>query len=57
MIHLYSKSVGWSDDVQFRTPPAGGSNKLKFIAYGDMGKAPRDHSVEHYIQVSSMMKS
>ena len=37
--------------LEFRTPPAGGSDGLKFIAFGDMGKAPRDNSVEHYIQV------
>ncbi|KAK9282724.1 hypothetical protein L1049_010944 [Liquidambar formosana] len=43
-------SVGWSDQIQFRTPPAGGSDELKFLAFGDMGKAPRDASVEHYIQ-------
>lgn len=47
-----SDSVGWSDQIQFKTPPAGGSDELKFLAYGDMGKAPRDISVEHYIQVS-----
>lgn len=47
-----SDSVGWSDQIQFKTPPAGGSDELKFLAYGDMGKAPRDVSVEHYIQVS-----
>lgn len=46
-----SNSVGWSDRIQFRTPPAGGSDELKFVAFGDMGKAPRDSSVEHYIQV------
>ncbi|GMN53716.1 hypothetical protein TIFTF001_022855 [Ficus carica] len=45
-----SNSVGWSDQIQFKTPPAGGSDELKFLAYGDMGKAPRDVSVEHYIQ-------
>ncbi|XP_043692993.1 probable inactive purple acid phosphatase 27 [Telopea speciosissima] len=45
-----SDSVGWSDQIQFRTPPAGGSSELKFLAFGDMGKAPRDGSIEHYIQ-------
>lgn len=46
-----SDSVGWSNEIQFRTPPAGGSDELKFLAFGDMGKAPRDGSTEHYIQV------
>ncbi|XP_042479945.1 probable inactive purple acid phosphatase 27, partial [Macadamia integrifolia] len=45
-----SNSVGWSDHIQFWTPPAGGSSELKFIAFGDLGKAPHDASVEHYIQ-------
>ncbi|KAL5760347.1 hypothetical protein ACOSQ2_019185 [Xanthoceras sorbifolium] len=49
-----SESVGWSDQIQFRTPPSGGSDELKFIAYGDMGKAPRDPSIEHYIQPGSL---
>ncbi|KAJ7005106.1 inactive purple acid phosphatase 27 [Populus alba x Populus x berolinensis] len=49
-----SDSVGWSDKVQFRTPPAGGSDELKFLAFGDMGKAPLDPSVEHYIQPGSL---
>ncbi|XP_042479446.1 probable inactive purple acid phosphatase 27 isoform X3 [Macadamia integrifolia] len=49
-----SDSVGWSDKIQFRTPPAGGSPELKFIAFGDMGKAPRDGSAEHYIQKGSI---
>lgn len=46
-----SDSAGWSEQIEFRTPPAGGSDELKFLAYGDMGKAPRDAAVEHYIQV------
>lgn len=46
-----SDSAGWSDQIQFKTPPAGGSDELKFLAFGDMGKAPKDASVEHYIQV------
>ncbi|KAK4419782.1 putative inactive purple acid phosphatase 27 [Sesamum alatum] len=49
-----SDSVGWSDEVTFRTPPAGGSEELKFLAYGDMGKAPLDSSAEHYIQPGSV---
>ncbi|XP_061995360.1 probable inactive purple acid phosphatase 27 [Rosa rugosa] len=49
-----SDSVGWSDRIQFRTPPVGGSDELKFLAFGDMGKAPRDSSVEHYIQPGSL---
>ncbi|XP_050154129.1 probable inactive purple acid phosphatase 27 [Malus sylvestris] len=49
-----SDSVGWSDQIQFRTPPAGGSDELKFLAFGDMGKAPRDSSAMHYIQPGSL---
>ncbi|XP_021750857.1 probable inactive purple acid phosphatase 27 [Chenopodium quinoa] len=49
-----SGAVGWSDEVQFRTPPAGGSDELMFLAFGDMGKAPRDSTVEHYIQPGSL---
>ncbi|XP_043692990.1 probable inactive purple acid phosphatase 27 [Telopea speciosissima] len=49
-----SCSTGWSNQTQFRTPPAGGSHELKFIAYGDMGKAPLDPSTEHYIQPGSI---
>ncbi|KAJ6702493.1 PURPLE ACID PHOSPHATASE-RELATED [Salix koriyanagi] len=49
-----SDSVGWSDKIQFRTPPAGGSDELKFLAFGDMGKAPLDPSAEHYIQPGSL---
>ncbi|KAL2898500.1 putative inactive purple acid phosphatase 1 [Bienertia sinuspersici] len=45
-----SAKVGWSDDIPFRTPPAGGSDELTILAFGDMGKAPRDSAVEHYIQ-------
>ncbi|XP_021887436.1 probable inactive purple acid phosphatase 27 [Carica papaya] len=50
-----SDSVGWSDEIQFKTPPAGGllDQELKFVAFGDMGKAPRDASAEHYIQPGS----
>ncbi|XP_058107139.1 nucleotide pyrophosphatase/phosphodiesterase-like [Magnolia sinica] len=49
-----SDSAGWSDQIKFRTPPAGGSDELRFLAYGDMGKAPRDPSTEHYIQPGSL---
>ncbi|WCJ39012.1 purple acid phosphatase 27 [Euphorbia peplus] len=50
-----SDSVGWSNYTEFRTPPApGGSNEVKFLAFGDMGKAPLDNSVEHYIQPGSI---
>lgn len=52
---LQSDSVGWSDQFQFQTPPAGGSNELKFLIYGDMGKAPHDASIEHYIQVCILL--
>ncbi|XP_042479552.1 probable inactive purple acid phosphatase 27 [Macadamia integrifolia] len=49
-----SDSVGWSDQIKFSTPPAGGSAELRFISFGDMGKAPLDASVEHYIQPGSI---
>ncbi|KAJ4971659.1 hypothetical protein NE237_004758 [Protea cynaroides] len=49
-----SDSVGWSDQIKFRTPPAGGSQELKFLAFGDMGKAHHDGSSEHYIQAGSI---
>ncbi|PKI33926.1 hypothetical protein CRG98_045673 [Punica granatum] len=49
-----SDSAGWSDKIQFKTPPTGGSDELKFLAFGDMGKAPKDASVEHYIQPGSI---
>ncbi|XP_054813737.1 probable inactive purple acid phosphatase 27 [Prosopis cineraria] len=45
-----SDSVGWSEQIKFSTPPAGGSDELRFLAYGDMGKTPLDASEEHYIQ-------
>ena len=43
--------MGGSDTLKFKTPPAAGSDELSFVIYGDMGKAPLDPSVEHYIQV------
>lgn len=49
-----SDAVGWSDQIEFRTPPAGGSDELKFLVFGDMGKAPLDASAEHYIQPGSV---
>ncbi|OMO75885.1 hypothetical protein COLO4_25840 [Corchorus olitorius] len=49
-----SDQVGWSDKIEFRTPPAGGSDEVKFLVYGDMGKAPLDASAEHYIQPGSL---
>ncbi|KAI3772049.1 hypothetical protein L6452_03223 [Arctium lappa] len=39
-----SDSVGWSNRINFPTPPAGGEKELKFLAFGDMGKAPPDAS-------------
>ncbi|KAJ8635668.1 hypothetical protein MRB53_009935 [Persea americana] len=50
-----SGSVGWSAQIKFKTPPAGGSDELRFLAFGDMGKAPRDPSAEHYIQPGSLL--
>lgn len=49
--------MGWSDTIKFRTPPAAGSDELSFVIYGDMGKAPFDPSVEHYIQVGEVAAS
>ncbi|XVE99859.1 hypothetical protein REPUB_Repub03eG0237800 [Reevesia pubescens] len=49
-----SDAVGWSNQIEFRTPPAGGSDELKFLVFGDMGKAPLDDSAEHYIQPGSL---
>lgn len=49
-----SDSVGWSDTNTFRMPPAAGSDETSFVIYGDMGKAPLDPSVEHYIQPGSI---
>ncbi|KAK1559857.1 hypothetical protein Q3G72_019135 [Acer saccharum] len=40
-----------SDKIQFKTPAAGGSDELKFLAFVDMEKAPLDASVEHFLQV------
>jgi len=40
----------------FKTPPVGGSNEVRFIAFGDMGKTPLDASEEHYIQVHCYFK-
>ncbi|EES01609.1 probable inactive purple acid phosphatase 27 [Sorghum bicolor] len=49
-----SDSVGWSSTNKFRMPPAAGSDETSFVIYGDMGKAPLDPSVEHYIQPGSI---
>ncbi|XP_009765790.1 probable inactive purple acid phosphatase 27 [Nicotiana sylvestris] len=49
-----SDSAGWSGKINLKTPPAGGSDEVRFLAYGDMGKAPRDPSAEHYIQPGSL---
>lgn len=54
---LCSDSVGWSDTNKFRMPPAAGSDETSFVIYGDMGKAPLDPSVEHYIQVDQNVAS
>ncbi|CAJ1934157.1 unnamed protein product [Sphenostylis stenocarpa] len=49
-----SDSVGWSKQIMFSTPPVGGSDELRFIAFGDMGKTPLDASEEHYIQPGAL---
>lgn len=52
-----SDSVGWSDQIQFKTPPAAGEDEVRFLVFGDMGKAPLDPSTEHYIQVQLQNKA
>ncbi|KAE9616374.1 hypothetical protein Lal_00035134 [Lupinus albus] len=50
-----SDLVGWSKQILFSTPPAGGAaDELRFITYGDMGKTPLDDSEEHYIQPGAL---
>ncbi|XP_057818701.1 probable inactive purple acid phosphatase 27 [Cryptomeria japonica] len=49
-----SDIVGWSNPIQFWTPPAAGYSELKFIVFGDMGQAPLDPSDVHYIQVGAL---
>ncbi|KAJ7525703.1 hypothetical protein O6H91_17G062200 [Diphasiastrum complanatum] len=50
-----SDLVGWSIYTNFATPPAPArSATVRFIAYGDMGKAERDGSIEDYIQPGSL---
>ncbi|XP_028760592.1 probable inactive purple acid phosphatase 27, partial [Neltuma alba] len=49
-----SDSAGWSEQIKFSTPTAGGSDELRFLAYGDMGKTPLDASEEHYIQPGAL---
>ncbi|ESW03450.1 hypothetical protein PHAVU_011G014900 [Phaseolus vulgaris] len=49
-----SDSVGWSKQIMFSTPPVGGSDELRFIAFADMGKTPLDASEEHYIQPGAL---
>ncbi|CAK8575676.1 unnamed protein product [Lathyrus sativus] len=49
-----NNSVDWSEQIKFSTPPSGGSDELKFVAFGDMGKTPLDASEEHYIQPGAL---
>ncbi|EFJ34348.1 hypothetical protein SELMODRAFT_438745 [Selaginella moellendorffii] len=49
-----SEKVGWSKLKNFTTPPGEGSNSASFIVFGDMGKAERDNSLEHYIQPGAL---
>jgi hypothetical protein len=48
---FFSDLAGWSSIQTLKTPPASAASDVIFIAFGDMGKAPRDHSDGHYIQV------
>ncbi|XP_024524876.1 nucleotide pyrophosphatase/phosphodiesterase isoform X1 [Selaginella moellendorffii] len=49
-----SDNSGWSNLKMFTTPPAGGAYGTKFLIFGDMGKAERDGSLEHYIQPGAL---
>ncbi|EFJ29628.1 hypothetical protein SELMODRAFT_410298 [Selaginella moellendorffii] len=49
-----SDNSGWSNLKTFTTPPAGGPYCTKFLIFGDMGKAERDDSLEHYIQPGAL---
>ncbi|XP_058782395.1 probable inactive purple acid phosphatase 27 [Vicia villosa] len=49
-----SNSVGWSEQIKFSNPPSRGSDELRFVAFGDMGKTPLDASKEHYIQPGAL---
>jgi hypothetical protein len=53
----YGSSVaGWTANKTFTTPPAAGGSSLRVVMYGDMGKAERDNSDEHYVQVHQRIK-
>jgi hypothetical protein len=44
-----SDETGWSQEFSFRAVPVGGpSSEVTLVAYGDMGKAEEDHSLEHW---------
>ncbi|KAL2649881.1 hypothetical protein R1flu_018009 [Riccia fluitans] len=49
-----SQTVGFSANATFSTPPASGSDRVRLIIFGDMGKAERDGSLIHYIQPGSI---
>jgi hypothetical protein len=53
----YGSSVaGLTANKTFTTPPAAGGSSLRVVMYGDMGKAERDNSDEHYVQVHQRTK-
>ncbi|XP_038690624.1 probable inactive purple acid phosphatase 27 isoform X1 [Tripterygium wilfordii] len=49
-----SNHAGWSEYVTMRPPPAAGSDVLRFLAFGDMGKGRHDNSIEHFNQPGSI---
>jgi hypothetical protein len=49
-----SAVAGWTTSRSFKTPPAAGAKTLNVVMYGDMGKAERDHSDEHYVQPGAL---
>ncbi len=51
-----SAVAGWTTSRSFKTPPAAGAKTLNVVMYGDMGKAERDNSDEHYVQVHQRIK-
>ncbi|CAK9192348.1 unnamed protein product [Sphagnum jensenii] len=53
--YYYGSSVaGLTANKTFTTPPAAGGSSLRVVMYGDMGKAERDNSDEHYVQPGAL---
>jgi len=50
-----SDATSWSPEYSFATPvPVGPSNGVRIVAYGDMGKAEIDQSLEHWEEIPSI---